>query len=319
MMKSTALSCVLGSILAAGLDATAAWAASGRTWVSGNGADTGTCTRIAPCATFAYALTQTSSGGEIDVVDSGGYGTVAINQSVSIVNDGAGVAGILVGGNATGININGNGSPISVTLRGLTINGFNANSSFGIIVADAGAVSVQNCLIQGLGGPGIEIEPSPDNLQMKIQETTVTRNGSGVLIQVPFNVEADIAVERSRIDRNSGGGIKAQSVGGTVKIELSDSSVSHNTSNGINAVSVTNGFSIVDATRAVISGNGLLGIQANSSAGGAVQVGVGGTTLTFNGGGQINGVGGGNVIGTYGNNQTAGPAPINFNATFPLK
>jgi hypothetical protein len=61
-----------------------------RTWVSGKGADSGTCALEFPCNTFAFALTQTAAGGEIDVLDQADYGPVTITQSVSIVNDGPG-------------------------------------------------------------------------------------------------------------------------------------------------------------------------------------------------------------------------------------
>ena len=54
------------------------------TWVSSTGNDTNSCTRSAPCATFAGALAKTSAGGEIDVADSGDYGPVTISQAVSI-------------------------------------------------------------------------------------------------------------------------------------------------------------------------------------------------------------------------------------------
>jgi len=61
-----------------------------RTWVSGKGTDSGGCPVTAPCKTFAFALTQTAAGGEIDVLDPGGYGAVTITKSTSIVNDGVG-------------------------------------------------------------------------------------------------------------------------------------------------------------------------------------------------------------------------------------
>ena len=58
------------------------------TWVSGSGADTGTCTIAAPCKTFAFALTRTTAGGTINVLAPGNFGPVTINKAVSIVADG---------------------------------------------------------------------------------------------------------------------------------------------------------------------------------------------------------------------------------------
>ena len=41
-----------------------------RTWVSGaSGVNTGACPRSAPCATFAYAYSQTIAGGEIEPLE----------------------------------------------------------------------------------------------------------------------------------------------------------------------------------------------------------------------------------------------------------
>ena len=62
---------------------TAASAQATRTWVSGVGDDANSCSRKAPCLTFAGALAKTSDGGVISVLDPGGYGAVTINKSVT--------------------------------------------------------------------------------------------------------------------------------------------------------------------------------------------------------------------------------------------
>ncbi|WP_315713972.1 MULTISPECIES: hypothetical protein [unclassified Bradyrhizobium] len=59
-----------------------------RTWVSGVGDDVNPCSRTAPCKTFAGAISKTAAGGEIDVLDPGGYGAVTITKSITI--DGGG-------------------------------------------------------------------------------------------------------------------------------------------------------------------------------------------------------------------------------------
>ena len=65
-----------------------------RTWVSGVGDDLNPCSRTAPCKTFAGAISKTAAGGEIDALDSAGFGGVVIRKSVTI--DGTGtMAGIL--------------------------------------------------------------------------------------------------------------------------------------------------------------------------------------------------------------------------------
>src|ERR1044072_9019284 len=61
-----------------------------RTWVSGVGADDNPCSRTAPCKTFAGAYLKTATGGEISVLDPGGYGPVPLGKSLTI--DGVEVA-----------------------------------------------------------------------------------------------------------------------------------------------------------------------------------------------------------------------------------
>ena len=73
-----------------------AQALSDRTWVSGLGTNSGTCTRAAPCATFQFAHDQTNPGGEINCVDAGSYGTMFITKSITVSCE-AGTAGILWG------------------------------------------------------------------------------------------------------------------------------------------------------------------------------------------------------------------------------
>src|SRR5262245_60054141 len=76
-----------------------AHAQASRTWVSGLGDDAMPCSRSAPCKTFAGAIGRTIAGGEISVLDPGGYGPVTITKSISIFSDsGSGEAGILANG-----------------------------------------------------------------------------------------------------------------------------------------------------------------------------------------------------------------------------
>src|SRR5471032_317738 len=75
----------------------AAQAQATRTWISGVGDDANPCSRTAPCKTWPGAISKTSAGGEIDVLDPGGFGGVTITKSISIEADGV-IAGVLVTG-----------------------------------------------------------------------------------------------------------------------------------------------------------------------------------------------------------------------------
>src|SRR3989475_7600901 len=75
-----------------------------RTWVSGVGDDVNPCSRTAPCKTFAGAISKTAARGEINVLDSGGFGAVTITKAITI-DGGAAFASVLAAG-TTGIIVN---------------------------------------------------------------------------------------------------------------------------------------------------------------------------------------------------------------------
>ena len=98
-----------------------------RTWVSGVGDDANPCSRTAPCKTFAGAISKTAAGGEISVLDPGGFGAVNITKSITISGIGEN-ASILVGSATNGVSINAGTNDV-VTLRGLQINGLGVGLS----------------------------------------------------------------------------------------------------------------------------------------------------------------------------------------------
>jgi len=90
-----------------------------RTFVASHGVDNPNCSIVAPCRNFAAAITATSAGGEVIVLDSAGYGPVTTTKSISIVAPPGIYAGISVlAGN--GVTIDAPGA--TVVLRGLSIN-----------------------------------------------------------------------------------------------------------------------------------------------------------------------------------------------------
>src|SRR6188474_2194313 len=90
-----------------------------RTWVSGVGDDVNPCSRTAPCKTFAGAISKTAAGGEINIIDPGGYGAVTITKSMTI--DGGGSFASILSSMTNGVIINAPGAV--VILRNLNING----------------------------------------------------------------------------------------------------------------------------------------------------------------------------------------------------
>src|SRR6202050_13350 len=98
MTKSTFLSALLGALFVAGLAIAPAHAQATRTWISGVGDDANPCSRTAPCKTFAGAISKTTAGGEIDVLDPGGFGALTITKAIIIDGGGGQIASVLVSG-----------------------------------------------------------------------------------------------------------------------------------------------------------------------------------------------------------------------------
>src|SRR5204863_8641456 len=98
LLRTTKVVAFIGMLLVPAMLASLAHAQATRTWVSGTGEDANPCSRVAPCKTFAGAIHKITVGGEISVLDPGGYGAVTITKSISITNDGAGEASILAPG-----------------------------------------------------------------------------------------------------------------------------------------------------------------------------------------------------------------------------
>jgi hypothetical protein len=122
---------------------TFAYAQAPRTWVSGVGDDANPCSRTAPCKTFAGAISKTAIGGEISVLDPGGFGGVTINKSITLDGDGT-LASIQVTGTSA-ININ--AANVVVTIRNLSLLGVNGLT--GINLVNGAAVVIDHVSISG--------------------------------------------------------------------------------------------------------------------------------------------------------------------------
>ncbi|MFL6233064.1 MAG: hypothetical protein ACJ76N_08015 [Thermoanaerobaculia bacterium] len=152
-----------------------------RTWVSGVGDDANPCSRTAPCKTFAGAISKTATGGEINVLDPGGFGGVTINKSITISSEGF-EAGVLVSGtNAIIINAT---TTSNVVLRGLDIEGLGTGLDGIKVLGGLGSLHVEKCTInnfRGTNGNGIEIATSTAGAttHVFIKDTIIRNNGQG--------------------------------------------------------------------------------------------------------------------------------------------
>lgn len=289
--------------------ASPAFAQATRTWVSGVGDDVNPCSRTAPCKTFAGAISKTAVGGEINVLDSAGYGTVTITKSITI--DGSGAHASILAALVNGVTINGAG--ITVTLRNLSINGANTTTGNGVRIINAAAVIIDNVVIENFGGSppshgrGVSIETSTADVRVTIQNSDLHNNfgigihsnpSAGNVILVVDNVrvsKGDFSSIQLRANTKAtinGATLTNSRLGGGVTTELS--TVTAYVSNSIlsnNAYGVFNGNAgapTVVLHDNVITGNTTDGIKIN-----------GGSVFTF----------GNNAIrGNAGNEAPTAPA-----------
>jgi hypothetical protein len=146
---------IVAAVAASVLCAAPGNAQTTRTWVSGVGDDVNPCSRTAPCKTFAGAISKTAAGGEISVLDPGGFGGVTITKSLSIMALGS--EGSILTGTGTGLIIRA-GAGDSVFLDGVVIEGGGTGTT-GISITSAAAVHIRNCVIRGIQGePGFAID-----------------------------------------------------------------------------------------------------------------------------------------------------------------
>lgn len=157
------------------LHAAPAAAQATRTWVSGVGDDANPCSRTAPCKTFAGAISKTATGGEINVLDPGGFGGVTITKSISIISTFE--AGVLVSG-TNGIIINvPDGS--YVLLEGLDIEGLNTGLN-GVTILNGGKTMIRKCAIRNFSQAGVNLVGT--NARVMISDSVMLHNNVGVNI-----------------------------------------------------------------------------------------------------------------------------------------
>jgi parallel beta helix pectate lyase-like protein len=168
--------------------AAVAQAQATRTWVSGVGDDVNPCSRTAPCKTYAGAISKTAKDGEISTLDPGGFGAVTITKSITINGGGGGqgYGSILSALSPQGVLINiTDPADVRKTVRldWLNINGASTGTD-GIRMIAGSALHVENCLIDGVVGQGIEVNVGAIVTEVFVNNTTIRNaNTDGMLVQ----------------------------------------------------------------------------------------------------------------------------------------
>jgi hypothetical protein len=286
---------------------TAANAQATRTWVSGVGDDANPCSRTAPCKTFAGAISKTAAAGEINCLDSGGYGALTITKSIAIKCDGV-EAGVLVSG-TNGFVVSAASTDV-VWISGLDFEGLGptALSLNGIKIITAASVGVENCTIRGFGtnngtdGNGIFLN-NTGTTKLFVDNTVIADN-QNVAVEVKPQAGAFATAEISNT-RASDNGVGFRANGslnsGGINVDVYHSVAYGNTGAGINATSGTGPAQIMvhDSTSSH-NGTGL----ATGGSTGTIRVGY--STITGNNTSVSSGAGQPFGVNSYGNNQIDG-------------
>jgi hypothetical protein len=232
MISSMRLFVFLATVSAFFLHTVPSYAQATRTWVSGVGDDVNPCSRTAPCKTFAGAISKTATGGEIDVLDPGGFGTVTITKALTIDGGAGRVASVLASG-VNGIVVQaGTGN---VILRNLSINGGGTGQS-GIVFSSGAALTVENCQIFGFLNNGISVTPASGTSSIAILNTTLVNNTQGGLQVKPTGGSQTVTVTGVQAIHN-GFGIGVDTTGGgTVSMLVDHTVANENTVNGLQAL-----------------------------------------------------------------------------------
>jgi hypothetical protein len=241
MNRVTRTGQVLAALAVALIVPSLAHAQAARTWVSGVGDDVNPCSRTAPCKTFAGAISKTATGGEISVLDPGGFGAVTITKSITIDGE-ATLGSILANTGLNGIVINAGPSDV-VILRHLEIQGTGSGNS-AVNYIGGGAVVIENCMFYGYTGNTVVVNlAASGNLKMK--NTTIVGGTQGIAIKTTagsLNVSLDnvdirgttsgvhavagfTTITNSVITQNTGVGVLADQ---TSTINVEHSSISNN-------------------------------------------------------------------------------------------
>jgi hypothetical protein len=259
---------ILGTMLGVFIAATPAHAQATRTWVSGVGDDVNPCSRTAPCKTFPGAISKTAAGGEINCLDSGGFGAVTITKSITILCNGV-VGGLLAAG-SNGVIINA-GVNDNIVLRGLDIDGIGTGFA-GIRFLAGATLTVQDTVIRNFrsgNATGIEFLPSGAS-ELYVTNTVVSSSTTGINVQPTATGSAKVILDNVQAN-NGTTGIRFQtaSAAGAINATITNSIIAGNGTNGLVVNTGGVGFAgvqvMVDQTSIVNNGNAALRGDGNGS------------------------------------------------------
>jgi hypothetical protein len=277
------------SLLAAG----SAAALPQRTFVASYGSDASpTCSLAAPCRSFNAAIAQTNAGGEVVILDTAGYGPMAINKSLTVIGPTGVYGGIsVITAGSDGVTINaGNGDTIK--LRGLDITGLGGMN--GINVINAAGVHIEKSTVSNFGddtGACIAVNAAAVTLRVYIVDSFLRQCRVGVLATGSSVIgnRSSVTIDNSRLERGLNTGASVLNFGvlqqGFIDVLIRNSALSRYSS-GVRLVDpVAGGIAHLAITGSEITRSNAAIQAANTIATGVMQITLKNSQLISNGDG----------------------------------
>jgi parallel beta helix pectate lyase-like protein len=247
--------------------------AAARTFVASTGVDTNPCSLVAPCRSLQAGVTAVDPGGEVVVLDSAGYGPMAIAKAVQVIVPPGVHAGITATALNNAVDINAGANDV-VVLRGLYLDG-TATAANGILFSSGKALHVENCVVNGFPGIGLFVVGGGF---IEVKDTVVRENGFGIAFILSSGA-VFATLDRVRLERNVGDGLRVEE---NVRVTLRDSVVASN-STGARVLSSTAAASAqLTIVNSVIANNTSVGVHSGAPAIGPAVATVIGSTISNN-------------------------------------
>jgi hypothetical protein len=265
-MKRIPIVVAVGFAFAASLASAPVQAQNTRSFVSGLGSDSNPCVLALPCRSFQAAFNATNAGGEIDVLDTAGYGVLNITHAISIVNPGGVLASIAVPSGGTAITITAP-STDTISLRGLTLEG-GGIGGYGIFVNLIGNLEIIDCVIKDFVTDGIIVEPSSNVLSVLIAKTFVLNNhNAGIYLTPTGTAGIKAVIDQVTADHNNYGiYIDSSHTTGEIDASINASHADENTTDGIDMISSSGSSTHTIVSRTTLQSNGSTGSTVGSHA-----------------------------------------------------
>jgi hypothetical protein len=216
--------------LAAALPAAPAQAAS-RTFVSAAGNDSNPCTITLPCRNLQAAYNAVAANGQIDALDPGNYGALAITGPVSIEGHGWAAMSAATG---TAITINAQATD-KIAINGVVLDGLGIANTAGIRFSSGGNLTLRDSVIRNFTNIGLSFGPS-NSSQLFVSNTLISDNsGYGIALGASGSVTVGGNFNHVEIEDNELGLLIDTEPGQTLNVTVSDTIIAKNGVSGFNS------------------------------------------------------------------------------------